>query len=374
MKSSFKSNVDVKRRNRIQTFRCILSNQRVSQTELSNRLALSWPTILANVKELLEMGLIQEVGQYQSTGGRKAKAYAPVEDARLAVGLDLTANHVSVVLVNLAGEVLRYKRIKKPFTFDESYLKDLGNLVVEIIREYGRAESVLGVGISLPGIVDNEAGLLRDSHVLNLKDVPLTAFSRHISYPCNFINDANAGGLAEIYGKTSSENLVYLSLSNSVGGAILNQGTLYTGSHLRAGEFGHMTLVIGGKPCYCKKKGCLDAYCNANVLSEQTNGDLGAFFAGLSENNPELKQIWEEYLDYLAVAINNLHMCFDADVIVGGYVGAFLEEYGQSLKGKLENRNTFGLDSSYLKYCKYRLEASAVGAALTQIEEFIDTL
>lgn len=371
MKSSLKSNVDVKRQNRIQTLRCIFANKRVSQTELSAKLALSWPTILTNVKELLEMGLIQEVGQYKSTGGRKAKAYAPIVDARLAVGLDLTANHISVVLVNLAGEVVHYKRLKKPFVLNEEYLKDLGILVDQFIQDHCNSQQVLGVGISLPGIVDNQAKILLHSHVLNLKDVPLSEFSRYINYSCSFINDANAGGLAEVYGRDSSENLVYLSLSNSVGGAILNDGTLYTGNHLRAGEFGHMTLVPDGKLCYCGKKGCLDAYCSARVLADQTDGNLGAFFVGVYEKNPVLQQAWEEYLDNLAVAVNNLHMIFDCNVIVGGYVGTFLEEYGQSFSKRLESRNTFNADSSYLKYCKYRLEASAVGAALTQIERFV---
>ena len=106
-------------------------------------------------------------------------------------------------------------------------------------------------------------------------------------------------------------------------------------------------------------------------MADQTDGNLGAFFAGVNEKNPVLQQAWEEYLDNLAVAVNNLHMIFDCNVIVGGYVGTFLEEYGQSFSKRLESRNTFNADSSYLKYCKYRLEASAVGAALTQIERFL---
>ena len=77
---------------------------------------------------------------------------------------------------------------------------------------------------------------------------------------------------------------------------------------------------------------------------------------------------------YLAVAVNNLHMSFDCDVIVGGYVGAFLEEFGGPLRSMLAERNTFQPEALYLKYCRYRLEASAVGAALTQVEHFLQTL
>ena len=374
MKTTPASNMDVKRRNRTNTLRCILSCERISQMELSQQLALSWPTILQNVKELVELGLVQEVGQYESTGGRKAKAYAPVRDAKLAIGLDLTGNHVSVVLVDLSGQVVRYQRKSRPFSLDDAYLHGLGKLVQSVTEDVCAGETVLGVGISLPGIVDSEAGLLRYSHILDLRDVPLGRLSRHISYPCSFINDANAAGFAEIYGASTTGNLVYLSLSNSVGGAILAGGAPYMGNHLRAGEFGHNTLVPGGQRCYCGKEGCLDAYCSARVLSDKADGNLAAFFDGLREGDGEKQAVWRAYLEYLAIAVNNLHMSFDCDVIVGGYVGAFLEEFGGPFRPLLEERNTFQPESSYLKYCRYRLEASAVGAALTQVERFLQTL
>ena len=374
MKASPASNMDVKRRNRSNTLRCILSCERISQMELSQQLALSWPTILQNVKELVELGFVQEVGQYESTGGRKAKAYAPVKDARLAVGLDLTRNHVSVVLVDLSGQVVRYQRRSKPFSLEDAYLQELGRLVESLIDGECTGEKILGVGISLPGIVDSEAGILRYSHILDLRDVPLSLLSRHIPFPCRFINDANAAGFAEIYGTSAAGDLIYLSLSNSVGGAILTDGSLYMGGHLRAGEFGHNTLVPGGRKCYCGKEGCLDAYCSARLLSGQADGNLAAFFDGLREGDPAKQAVWREYVEYLAIAVNNLHMSFDCDVIVGGYVGAFLEEFGGPLRSLLEARNTFLPDASYLKFCRYRLEASAVGAALAQVEGFLQTI
>ena len=365
------NNIDVKRRNRSNTLRGILTREKVSQVELSRLLALSWPTILQNVKELTELGLVRDAGMYESTGGRKARAYAPIPDARLAVGLDLTCRVASAVLVDLRGQVVRYKRQAGAFSLNDEYMKNLGKLVQDVIGAAGD-ERILGVGISLPGIMDRDETHLRYSHILNLHDVPLSTFSRFIPYPCSFLNDANAAGLAEIYGTSDAGNLVYLSLSDSVGGAILSGGGLYTGNHLRAGEFGHTTLIPGGRRCYCGKDGCLDAYCSALVLSDCADGSLEAFFDGLRSGDTEKKNVWQEYLAHLAVAVNNLHMSFDCDVIAGGYVGAYLEEYGGALRGLLEERNTFQPDASYLKFCRYKLEASAVGAALTQIERFIE--
>ena len=72
--------------------------------------------------------------------------------------------------------------------------------------------------------------------------------------------------------------------------------------------------------------------------------------------------------------MNNLHISFDCNVMMGGYVGAYLEEFGAPLRTLLEARNTFEADASYLKICRCRQEASAVGAALTQVEAFLQAL
>ena len=87
MTGSGANNRDVKKINRIRTIRSIFSCDRISQPELAAKVNNSWPTVLQNVKELMAMGLVQEVGTFESTGGRKARAFAPVRNARLAVGL-----------------------------------------------------------------------------------------------------------------------------------------------------------------------------------------------------------------------------------------------------------------------------------------------
>ncbi len=368
------NNIDVKRRNRSNTLRCILNCEHISQMELTRRLKLSWPTVLQNVKELTEAGLVREVGTYESTGGRKAKAYAPIPDAKTALGLDITQNHVGIVLVDLGGQILRYTRKSQSFSTEDAWFESLSRLVDVFLKTNGEGRPLLGAGISLPGIVDEPQEYLRYSHVLGVKDFPTRKFRDALPFPCQFINDASAAGLAEIYGRPTDNNLIYLSLSNSIGGAVINGGSLYAGDNLRAGEFGHNTLVPGGRKCYCGKEGCLDAYCSARVLSSHTNGSLPDFFAQLYAKEPATEAVWQEYLEYLAVAVNNLRMSFDCDIIAGGYVGAFLEEFGAPLRKLLARRNTFEEDSSYFKTCRYKLEASAVGAALLQIDRFLRTL
>lgn len=372
MTTSPTNNMDVKRRNRVNTLRCILASDRVSQMELTQRLALSWPTILQNVKELTEMGLVREAGVYASTGGRKARAYAPVRDARAAVGVNLTRDHVDVVLADLCGNVLAQARGALRFSPEDVYFKYLGGLIQRFVGANGGPDRVLGVGLALPGAVDEERGLLRDSQLPGLKNAALSLFTRQIPWPCRYLSDAHAAGLAESAG--ASEDMVYLSLGDSVGGAVLREGRLCLGDHLRAGEFGHMTLIPGGVRCSCGKPGCLNAYCSARILSDRAGGSLSAFFDGLRSGDPEKHEIWREYLEHLAVAVNNLHACFDCDVVVGGDVGAYLEEFGELLRALLAERNSFEPDTAYLKPCRRSQEAAAVGAALTQVENFFRRL
>lgn len=374
MTTSPTNNMDVKRRNRINTLRCILKNDRVSQMELTQRLGLSWPTILQNVKELTELGLVREDGVYASTGGRKAKAYAPVRDARVAVGVEVARDHVSVVLTDLSGNLLRQAQGALRFSPEEIYFKYLGGLLQRFVDAGGAGDRLLGVGLAIPGVVDEERGLLRDSRALDLRNVPLSRFTQQIPWPCRCLGAAGAAGLAESYGAENTGDLIYLSLGEMVGGAILREGELYQGNHLRAGEFGHATLVPGGRRCRCGKEGCLDAYCSAKVLADCAGGSLPAFFEELRSGDAEKRETWREYLEYLAAAVNNLHIGFDCDVMAGGEVGAYLEEFGELLRALLAERNPFDQDTSYLRYGRRPREAAAVGAALIQVEAFLQGL
>lgn len=374
MTGSPRNNMDVKRQNRANTLRCILASERVSQMELTHRLALSWPTILQNVKELMELGLVREDGVYASTGGRKAKAYAPVRDAKVAVGIELTRDHVSVVMTDLGGTLLRQARGALRFSQEDIYFKYLSGLVQRFVETNSAADRVLGVGFALPGVVDEERGLLRDSRSLELRNIPLSTFSGQIAWPCHFLSSANAAGLAEAHARPEKNDLLYLSLGDSVEGAILREGRPYVGDRLRAGEFGHTTLIPDGLRCSCGKSGCLNAYCSAKVLADQAGGSLSAFFESLQTGDPEKRQIWQEYLEHLATAVNNLHTSFDCDIVVGGPAGAYLKEFGELLRALLTERNPFEPDASYLRDCLCPQEAAAVGAALAQADAYLESL
>ncbi|AIY80835.1 ROK family transcriptional regulator [Clostridium botulinum] len=366
------TNIEVKKYNKNTIYRFIYNSEKTSKQEIAKNLEVSLPTITQHLKSLLEDGLIIEDGEFESTGGRKAKAIMCVKDSRLAVGLDITKNHISIILIDLGGNILRNIRIEKRFENTAEYYKNVGNVLCEFIENSEFKNSkILGIGISIPGIVSADQKEITNSHVLQIKNVQCEELKKHIPYECIFCNDANAAGKAELWNDDSKKNIIYLSLSNSVGGAICYNEKMYFGDNERSGEFGHMIIIPNGKECYCGQKGCVDAYCSAKVLSDSAGGSLSNFFTLLNNKNKEQVEIWKEYINNLSIVINNLRMAFDCTIILGGYVGAYLDENIKEVKGIVSKHNTFGMDTKYLMACHYKLESSAVGAALLHIEKFM---
>ena len=367
------TNMEVKKNNRNRVFRYICKHKMVSNPDISYALKMSLPTVTQLTKELLEKGFIEENGELQSTGGRRAKALSAAVNVRQAVGIDITKNHISFVLTNLTGEILNHARIFLPYKHEESYYCMVDRELEIFLDESGaEREKILGIGISFPGIINLDKKRITYSHVLGIQKIPFDAVDSYFSYPCYFMNDANAGAYAEAIGSDKTKRFFYLSLSNTAGGAVWDHHGLIQGKNFRCGEAGHMTMIPDGKLCYCGKKGCLDAYCSALLLSDMAEGKLEKFFELLKEQDQKAVDIWNTYTDFLAVALNNIRMLLDCDVILGGYVGNYIEPYLPKLWNKVSNRNTFMEEQQFVKSCRYKTGAAALGAALAVIENFVE--
>ena len=215
--------------------------------------------------------------------------------------------------------------------------------------------------MAIPGIIDQKERIVLKSHALGIENYSLRFLEQALEIPVYFENDANAAMLAEK--KQKYPNAIYLSLNHTLGGAFCIDGKLFRGQNQKAGEFGHMILVPGGRKCYCGKSGCADAYCAASVLTQDNRQSLDAFMEKIESGDEKNLQTWNEYLDHLAVLISNLRMAYDMDIILGGDVGGVLSDYMIPLGEKVMAYNGFEHDVSYLKNCSYKKEASAVGAA-----------
>lgn len=366
------TNIEVKKKNRNRVFRYICKHGTVSNPDISYDMKMSLPTVTQITKELIEKGFIEETGELQSTGGRRAKVLSVAVNVKQAVGLDITKNHIGFVLTNLTGEILKYVRIFLPYAHEDAYYRRVNDELESFLEESNiDRKRILGIGISFPGIIDLDRRLITYSHILGVKMISFDSISGFFGYPCCFLNDANAGAYAEGIHSDERERFFYLSLSNTVGGAIFDHNGLVQGSHFRCGEVGHMTVIPDGKNCYCGKKGCLDAYCSAAILSGTTEGKLEKFFGLLEKKDQKAVEMWDVYTGYLAVALNNIHMLLDCDIILGGYVGSYAEPYLSDIWNKVSERNTFTEDQQFVTSSRYKVGAAALGAAVEVIEDFV---
>jgi predicted NBD/HSP70 family sugar kinase/biotin operon repressor len=375
MKSEMQQNQTDKETTRSRIYRLVYQVGSISKPELAYHLGLSLPTVIQNVRTLQESGFLTEGEILESTGGRKATAVTFDKNARFSIGTEIERNHISFVLANLAAEIIEYERIERPFENTRMYYQEIVKIINNLITVSGvKEKAVLGTGFSIPGILTRDGQMLIYSHVLEVSGLQCSTIARGLPYPSVLSNDANSAGIAETWKRHSQENAVYLSLSDYVGGAIFLNNELYLGENQRGGEFGHVTLVRDGLPCYCGKKGCVDAYCSAQTLSRHTGGDLKRFFEELEAGNETLKPVWEQFLYYLTTTINNLVVPFDCKVILGGYLGEYLEKYIPLIRKSVAEITTFVGNENYITACTYKKEASAVGAALMFIRPFIKQL
>jgi predicted NBD/HSP70 family sugar kinase len=367
-------NMKIKRINRNRIYKFIMQQGITSKAEIGYKLRLSLPTVTQNITELMNQNLIIEDGEFESTGGRRAKMISCNTLAKVAIGIDITRYHISAVVVDLQGNVIDNLRKKIDSTELKTILIKIQHLIDLIIHTNSIDDkTILGVGVSLPSIIADDKQTIKTAKVIPFPKDFYQMIQQYVRFPFFFYNDANCGGFAELWRRMPSKrDMFYFSLSSTVGGAAMINNQIYTGCDYFSGEIGHVLLIPNGRVCYCGQKGCVDTYCNSNCLS--MGGDLSEFFDRLSQGDKQAKAQMKEYLDYLAIAIHNVHMLFDCDMILGGYVGSYSNLFLDSLKQRLRAMDTFERNYDYITGCYYHTEASAVGAALILINQFISEI
>lgn len=350
----------------------------LSKQDIVIGLKLSLPTITQNINYLAEMGLVDSSGKILNTGGRSATAFSYIPNARVAIGVYLTANHINVISVDLSGNIVEMENARVPFNLDDDdYLRRLGELVELVKRRTGVSdENLLGVGVAVQGLVSDDGEEVIYGLTLNFTGKKREQICKYIPYKNRLFHDSEVGGHAEVWINHDIEDAFYISLSNSVGGAVIMGVQVYPGDSRKGGEIGHMVVVPeGGKRCYCGKYGCFDTVCRATNLSDYSDGSLEDFFALLQQGDAGAQALWTQYLYDLSLAIHNVRMLFNCKIIVGGYIGAYIEDYMDELRALTDERNPFDEKAeNYLLPCKYQVEASAAGAAISYIEDFFQTI
>lgn len=375
MKAKKTANMEVQKRNHTSVFRALRENEGLTKQEIVNMLQLCLPTVTQNINTLCAQGLVAECGTVGNTGGRRAKRFGIVRDFRIAIGVDITRNHVAIVAVDLRGSVFYKERVRKKFERTDAYYRYLGDMVQHCIAQLQcPKDRILGVGIGVPGLVTADNQTVFYGEILQFTGETCANMSRYIPYPTALLNDANAAGFAETWINRDIKTAFYLMLSNNIGGAVIIDGAPYSGYHHHSGEVGHLCIERNGRQCYCGQRGCVDRYLAATELSDLTDGRIADFFALLEKKDPRALSCWDTYLDDLALTNHNVHMLFDCPIILGGYVGEFIAPYMDEIRRRTAALDPFESTVDYLHACHYRTEAIAAGSALHFIVKFLETV
>lgn len=269
-----------------EVLRAIATNGPVSRAQLARDLGLSGPTLTQATKYLFDRGLIAEVKQSPSTGGRPATLLGLVANAGQVLGLKLTENHAVGVCVNLNSEIMW--SFEEPFSSrGDAAVKEL----IAILKKQSKKikGQLLGIGIGIPGVVSPIDSGTADSAMLGWSKANVgKQISDALGTPVLLENDVNTLAVTEsLYGHGRDvSNFLTITLGRGIGMGIVIHGELFAGSY-GAGEFGHVHAVANGRKCECGKIGCLETVASSPAIHE------AAVAAGYISKSAPMSKLWD---------------------------------------------------------------------------------
>jgi len=317
----------------ITIFKTIYDYGSASRDQLARTVEISSASISNVVKSLLKADLIRVRGERPSRGGRRALLFEVNGSARYVIGVDLQGDSVRIGLCDMAGQVVRTceERLEiSPQLPVSRFLEDLKAFASALAPN--QAQRLLAVGISVPGILDRAGETILSSGRIPWINLPLRDLvQRALGLPVYLARSVHADVLAEKWFGVARDasDCIFVSTGRGVGCGILFGGSLYTGTSLMAGEFGHTKAEPDGIPCVCGSRGCLEAYVSdrgiVSLYQSKRRGKVEANFGfkdllKLARNgNAEALEAIQTASDYLGRGISGLiHVLNPEMVILGG--------------------------------------------------------
>jgi predicted NBD/HSP70 family sugar kinase len=336
---------DLRRYNRSAVLTKLLFEGPRSRLELSQLTGLSAATVSNVTGELVDMRLVVESGVIDSDGGRPRTLLRVNPRYGHVVGVDVGETGVKAELFDLSMD--RLATVDEPLPSARPEPEAAAEQVAAALRDVvGQAqvdeESVIGVGIGMPGTVEQRARVLVHAQVIGWEAVPFEELlrSRGVTLPLYLDNGAKTQGQAELWfgaGRGTRHAVVVL-VGSGVGAAVITDGSTYQGATSSAGEWGHTTIVYDGRPCRCGARGCLEAYVGAEAILDRyrqarrgraaPGSDEQSRFAALIDAAPRSEvasAVLEQTAGYLGAGIANLINLFNPErIVLGGWAGLAL--------------------------------------------------
>jgi predicted NBD/HSP70 family sugar kinase len=328
----------------------------ISRAEIARETELQRSTVSAIVEDLKTEGLIEEVGEGESTGGRRPTMLKLRAAGPIALGVSITPTCTTVATSDLAGRVLD----------QEEFLTDPAKTipqVIDVVRQFTTRYkgSIEGVGVSLPGLVDPSTGTALYIPYFFWRDLPISkVISDAVGLPVVIDNDANAVALAELwFGRpevSDARDFILVLVAEGVGTGIIFDGQVYRGQRGAAGEFGHMVIGRGAPvPCSCGSDDCWEAFSSeraavARYLRLSATSSPVTFIEvvdrALGGEQHAITALIET-ARHLGVGISNLIIGFSPEaVVVGGEIARAWDLIENALTETIANSVRRGLPSA----------------------------
>lgn len=374
----------VKKMNKEIVLQSIIGLAPLSRAEIAQRSGLNKATVSSLVNELIEEELIYESGTGESSGGRRPVILLFNEQAGYSIGLDIGVNYMLGIVTDLVGNVIyEVNQIMDTALPFEEQMKLVVDTIKTLIRHTPNSRyGVVGIGIGVPGIVDNYGKVLLAPN-LKWEDVDLlTMLEEEFDYPILVENEANAGAYGEMRFGAGLEcnNLIYVSAGIGIGVGIILNGELYRGMNGYSGESGHMTIVKNGRKCNCGSNGCWEAYASEHALLRQAKGiphladaSLEQLISFAENNDKDARALLEEIGCNMSTGITNLIKTFNPQLVIIGNRLAKAESWIQNaiIKTAKQELMPFHQADMNIRFSKLSDYSAALGVSAFAIEEFL---
>src|SRR5215813_2717007 len=242
----------------------VREHQPVSRAELARRMRVGRGMVTSLVAELLTDGSIYEGVTVDAPRGRKPMMLHVRTKDRLVVAVDVRFSRTYLMLTDFSGAPLAletFETVVEP----AALVAALGERIPRLLKAHNAEGKCNGVGLVVPGMVDQRTGRVLNAPQLGWRDVDVrTALANATGFEVHIENAPIACALAQMWlgerGGEAPRDFVYVTVSDGVGAGVVVNGEVVRGHNNTAGEFGHVPVDPNGPTCLCGNRGCLEAY------------------------------------------------------------------------------------------------------------------
>lgn len=298
--------------NERQVLRTIQACGPLSRAEVARHSGISAPTASKAVEALLRAGFLEEGDAVELARGRPAKKLRLANRTAQVLGLVIDAGTCRLVSAGLDGKLHEERTVE--FATPDTYaalIATAAEVAAPLVRHPGVA--TLGLAVSMPGQIDyrRQAGVLSPNLPLTNGHTPGLDLSERLGIDCILIQESHALCLAErYYGEARGiDDFAMLDVATGVGLGVMSGGRLLTGHSGLAGEIGHITVDLAGRPCGCGNRGCLETVACDSALARDVSQRIGRrlsfdeLFAGAQSGELSVTEELDRTVCYLGVAV-----------------------------------------------------------------------